>query len=287
MQRAVGNRQPVADEARRRELAEFLRSRRQRLTPAAVGLPSGARRRTPGLRREEVAELAGIGTAWYTWLEQARDIRPSEGALWRIAKALRLDRTERHYLMDLALERAPETHVEEIVPPAVLSLLHTLTEPALVKGRCWDLLAFNEVANALFDFEHARERNLLKSLFTPESRAMLPNWEACARQNVAIFRADTAGILRDPDIARLVDEMKAKSSQFREWWSEQTVAETKSGHKTYRHPKLGRMEFEFTILEVADNPNLRFVVYIADDEQTRARVSELVRAKDQGMRHTW
>jgi transcriptional regulator with XRE-family HTH domain len=104
---------------RRPDLAEFLRSRRQRLTPTAAGLPSGRRRKTPGLRREEVAELAGIGSGWYTFLEQGRDVRPSEGALFRIARALKLNRSERKYLLNLALESPPRSSAEEVIPPVV------------------------------------------------------------------------------------------------------------------------------------------------------------------------
>src|SRR5882672_33059 len=141
---------PSNDQARRRELAEFLRSRRERLTPADVGLPAGRRRRTKGLRREEVAFLACIGAAWYTWLEQARDIRPSEIALRHIARALRLTDPEKRYFLELALDRAQETPFGEPCDDAARSTLDTISGPAFVLGLGWDLLAYNEAANAVF-----------------------------------------------------------------------------------------------------------------------------------------
>ena len=129
----------VDDSARRRELGDFLRSRRERLSPGAAGLRSSGRRRTPGLRREEVAELAGIGTAWYTWLEQARDIRPSEGALRHIARALQLSEVERRYLVELATEHMPRAHRPEVVTPGLVAVLHAFNGPAYIKGQRWDL----------------------------------------------------------------------------------------------------------------------------------------------------
>jgi transcriptional regulator with XRE-family HTH domain len=267
------------DRARRRELAEFLRARRERLTPAAAGLPSGRRRRTPGLRREEVAELAGLGTTWYTWLEQARDVKPSEGAIRQIARALQLDKANKRYLLELALERAPRVRRQEVVTPALQAMLNTIAGPAYVKGQRWDLLAYNDVANAFFDFDHLGDRNLLRFMFSPETRAMLPNWLHTARQHVAIFRAECAGLLHDPWILEIVDDLKARSPEFREWWSEQAVAEAQSGHKTYEHPLIGRVSFDFTVLQATDCPNLRLVVYVADNEETRKRLSVFLSAR--------
>src|ERR1700755_342896 len=129
-----------SNEQRRQELADFLRARRQRLKPAPGKFSQTSRRRTPGLRREEVAELAGIGTAWYTWLEQARDIRPSEGALRHIARALQLSDIERRYLVELATEHRPRAHCPEVVTPGLVAVLHAFNGPAYVKGQRWDLL---------------------------------------------------------------------------------------------------------------------------------------------------
>jgi transcriptional regulator with XRE-family HTH domain len=266
----------VDDRARRRELAEFLRSRRERLTPSLAGLPWGRRRRTPGLRREEVAELAGLGTTWYTWLEQGRDIKPSEGAIRQIARALQLDEANKRYLMDIALERAPRVRRAEVVTPGLEAILAMMVTPAFVRGQRWDLLAANDAANALFGFEHLEDRNLLRNAFTPESRALLPNWEPITKQHVAMFRADNAGLLNDPWILEVVDDLKERSPEFREWWAEQAVSEALSGHKTYAHPVLGELSFDFTVLQCADSPNLRLVAYAADGQQTLEKVIRYV-----------
>jgi transcriptional regulator with XRE-family HTH domain len=270
----------VDQEARRRELAEFLRSRRERLTPEAAGLASRRRSRTPGLRREDVAELAGIGTAWYTWLEQARDIRPSEAALRRIARALRLDATEERYLLELVLECVPEVRsLEEIVAPDLQRLLEAIDGPAYIKGRRWDLLATNAACDAVFGYADIPERNALRIMFRPEQRILLPNWAASARQHVAMFRADCAGLLEDPWIAELVDELTRASEEFRGWWLEHAVQEMKSGHQTYDHPDAGQLSLEFSILQSADSPNLRLVVFLPDDQESRERIAQLTRAR--------
>ncbi len=269
----------VNDETRRRELAEFLRSRRERLSPEEAGLPSGRRRRTPGLRREEVAELAGIGTTWYTWLEQARDIKPSEGALREIAQALRLDTTERRYFLELASERAPRQRRQEIVTPTLQSLLESISGPAYVKGQRWDLLAYNEIANVLFDFEHLSDRNLLRRVFSLGTRHCMPNWEQMGRQQVAMFRADCAGLLKDPWISELVDDLKERYPEFRSWWAEQAVSEMRGGHKTFEHPEAGQLSFEFTVLQAADSPNLKLVAYVPDDDGTPERLAQYLERK--------
>jgi transcriptional regulator with XRE-family HTH domain len=276
----------VDDAARRRELAEFLRSRRERLSPGAVGLPAGRRRRTPGLRREDVAELAGIGTAWYTWLEQARDIRPSEAALRRIAQALQLDATEERYILGLALQCVPPTVGEELVPPDLQALLEAIGGPAYIKGRRWDLLAFNQTCDAIFDYGHLADGNVLRHLFSPEMRARLPNWAACARQHEAMFRADCAGMLDDSWVRALVDELAAATEEFRGWWSEHAVAEMNSGHQTYEHPLVGTLSMDFTVLQSADNPNLRLVVFLPDDDESGARIAQLVEARRGDAGHT-
>jgi transcriptional regulator with XRE-family HTH domain len=265
------------DLVRRRELAEFLRSRRERLTPEDAGLRLGShRRRTPGLRREEVAELAGIGTAWYTWLEQARDVRPSEQALRRIARALQFDETEKRYYLELALGCVPRSRGEELVPPELETLLHGLAVPAYVKGLRWDVLAFNEAADATFEFSRAADPNVLRTAFHSDMRARLPNWEQYARQQVAMFRADCVGLLKEPLVGELVDELTQSSAEFREYWSEHAVEEMKSGHETYDHPHVGELSLTFTILQSADNPNLRLVVFQPDDEETEERLAQLL-----------
>jgi transcriptional regulator with XRE-family HTH domain len=249
-----------------------------------AGLPYGRRRKTPGLRREEVAELAGIGTAWYTWLEQARTIRPSEGALRQIARALQLDETEKKYFLKLALERAPKARHDEVVAPVLLSALAEMRSPAMVMGQRWDRLAHNEAANAVFDLDDQPDRNLLRYMFTPAYRMLVPNWEQMARMRVALFRFQNALLLDDPWITTLVDELKQESPQFRAWWAEQAVTEARSCHTTLEHPFVGRLCFDHTTLIVADSPNLTLGLWICDGSRTRQRVDELIRQRRCGQR---
>ena len=262
---------------RQTDLAHFLRSRRERLTPRAAGLPSGRRRRTPGLRREEVAELAGIGSAWYTFLEQGRDVRPSEAALLRISRALQLTQAEKSYLLNLALYSGPRSSAHEVVPPILHSVLtRSLASPAGILGKRWTLLEYNIAANAVFDFDFAPVHNILRLYFTPEARAFLPNWHHAARQVVSEFRASNARFLRDPWIMTLVDGLKRESPEFSMWWAEEIVSEGHSGHLTCDHPFVGRLEFEYTSLEPRDSPNLFIRFFEASDRGTRRRVDELI-----------
>jgi transcriptional regulator with XRE-family HTH domain len=253
------------------------------LSPSAAGLPRGVRRRTRGLRREEVAELAGIGTGWYTFLEQGRDVRPSEGAVRRIARALQLDDAEKRYLLNLALESAPRGRGEEAITPVLRNVMSAgIACPAFVVGQRWDLLDYNELANAVFDFEHIPDRNLLRGTFTPEARLFHVYWEQMARQSVATFRARNARLLRDPWILGIIDELERLSPEFRAWWSEQAVSEMYSGHSTYDHPFVGRLQFDYTLLEPADSRNLTLQVCSADGVETEHRLAELVRQARRG-----
>jgi transcriptional regulator with XRE-family HTH domain len=230
------------------------------------------------LRREEVAELAGIGTGWYTFLEQGRKVRPSEEALLRIARALQLNRTEKQYLLNLALESEPRSRVEEeVVTPALCSVVtHSLASPAGIIGQRWDVLEYNLALNAVFDFDYVPMRNILRLYFTPEARALLPNWQYAARQIVSEFRANNASFLRDPWIASLVDELKRDCGEFSAWWAEQVVSEGRSGHLTCDHPFVGHLEFEYTSLQACDSPNLTVRIFEAYDKGTRQRVDQLI-----------
>lgn len=206
----------VEDQRERRDaLAGFLRARRERLTPAQVGLPPGFRRRTPGLRREEVAQLADVGTTWYTWLEQGRDVRPSAVVLDALADALRLDRDERSYLFALAgrlLPAAPVTAPVAHVSPALQTVLDSLDpNPAFVRGWRWDVYAWNRAACAVFaDFAAlpAGERNIVRLLFTdPQARERWEDWEGIARATLALFRADHGRHADDPAFAALIADL--------------------------------------------------------------------------------
>src|SRR5919108_5182229 len=177
-----------SEESRRRELGAFLRSRREKLSPSAAGIVAGPRRRTPGLRREEVAMAAGVGTTWYTWLEQGRDVRPSTEVLSALSQALRLDAAEKRHLFILAGRQLPErpANAPEKVDSPLLHVLNSLSmQPAYVVGRRWDVLAWNSAAAAVFGDYGALEgdaRNIIHMVFTnPRHRRLLVDWEELAR----------------------------------------------------------------------------------------------------------
>jgi transcriptional regulator with XRE-family HTH domain len=254
--------------ARRRAFAEFLRSRRARLTPAEVGLPNGFRRRTPGLRREEVALLAGVGATWYTWLEQGREVRPSAEVLAALANALRLDPAERRHLCVLADRAPPEPRQAgpELVDEPLRRMLASLTlQPAYVLGRRWDILAWNRAAAALFG-DYARlegdRRNIMHMVFAdPEHRRLLVDWDVLAPAVLAMFRADSARYAGDPDFERLIATLSRASRAFREWWPCHEVLRPLTGHKRIRHPVGGHMVFEYSSFALADRPEMKLVVY--------------------------
>lgn len=257
----------VDADARQKEFGDFLRSRRQRLTPAQVGLPSGFRRRTPGLRREEVAQLAGVGTTWYTWLEQGREVRPSTEVLNALADALRLDPAERQHLFVLADRPSPalRTADREHVPDALVRMLDSMTDqPAYVLGRRWDVLAWNAAAAAVFgDFGslHGDARNLMHMMFAnPSHRRLLVDWDDLAPLSLAAFRADSARHAGDPDFERLIALLEEESAEFRAWWPRHEVMQHISTVKRLQHPTAGRLEFEYMSLDVADRPGMRLVV---------------------------
>ncbi|WP_442907941.1 helix-turn-helix transcriptional regulator [Halomonas sp. PA16-9] len=213
----------------REDLAEFLRMHREKIAPEEVGLPRGRRRRTPGLRREEVAALAGVGLTWYTWLEQGRDISVSATFLDNLSKALKLDAAERRHLFLLTHQRLPSELGKTwcSVPPLVQRLMDDLpTRPAYILNLRWDVLAWNSAANKLFNFScHAPERrNMLWLLFTdPAMRQRLSPWETQVSQMLSSFRRDFARAAQDPTIDELVEELTKVSPEFKQLWKTQEV----------------------------------------------------------------
>ncbi|RFA30696.1 transcriptional regulator [Alkalilimnicola ehrlichii] len=250
----------------RNELAAFLRARRERLSPADVGLPSGGRRRTPGLRREEVAALAGVGLTWYTWLEQGRDIGVSATFLDNLARVFKLDAAERRHLFLLAHERPPAEPGKTfcVVPPLVLRLMHDLApHAAYVLNLRWDVLAFNEAADRLFGFErHAPEqRNMLWMLFTdPLLRERFDGWKEQAPQILSSFRRDYARATQEADIQAMVDELQKVSPDFKYWWSRHDVHAPCKGIRDLRVDD-NVVAFEHVSLTIDAERHLRLVVY--------------------------
>jgi transcriptional regulator with XRE-family HTH domain len=254
-------------------LGQLLRSRRERLAPADVGLPAGSRRRTAGLRREEVALLANLSTTYYTFLEQGRPVRPSAQVLDALASALRMSAAEQRYLEvlayggdDAADGSAAATAPAERIDPGVVDLVQRLDPfPALVKGRRWDVLAANPSARELFDdWESlpAGERNLVRWMFTTDrAREVYVDWEQEARAMLGRFRLAAARHRHDGDFAALIAELQRDSEHVREWWPRHDVIAVGSGSKKLRHPRLGPVSYSHVVLQVADNPDQTLVSY--------------------------
>ncbi|MFG1643698.1 helix-turn-helix transcriptional regulator [Amycolatopsis sp. NPDC049252] len=229
------------------ELRDFLRARRARVTPADAGLvPEPGARRVPGLRREEVARLAGVSVDYYVRLERGRNLNVSESVLDAIARALQLDETERRHLVALAKpsRRRPRALAPERVRPGLQRILDTLTEvPAIVTGRRLDLLAANPLAKALyrdFDAVPPRERNMARFVFLdPLARELYADWESSARSVVATLHLYAGRNPHDPKLAELIGELSVRDHDFRRWWADHDVYQRTHGTKHYRHPVVG------------------------------------------------
>jgi transcriptional regulator with XRE-family HTH domain len=258
----------VTDSGDSPALGQLLRSRRERLTPADVGLPPGSRRRTPGLRREEVALLANLSTTYYTFLEQGRTVRPSSQVLDALAAALRMSAAERRYLQVLAYgpDGGAAAAPAEQLDPAVADLVQRLDPfPTLVKGRRWDVLVANPAARELFsDWSAlpAGERNLVRWMFTADrAREVYLEWESEARAMLGRFRLAAARHPHDPGFERLIAELQRESEHVRAWWPGHDVQAVGNGSKKLRHPRLGPVDYSHVVLQVADSPEQTIVTY--------------------------
>lgn len=256
------------EQERRTALAQFLRTRRERISPSQVGLPVGKHRRTPGLRREELAVVAGVGTTWYTWLEQGRDITVSASVLESLSRVLCLDADERAYLFILAREQLPATPfpATETVDPALQLILDSMrVYPAYVVCPRWDIMAWNWAACQVFaDFNtmSPQERILPWFLFTDRrSRTQLVDWEAEAQRTLALFRASTQRYIGEAWLTNLVTELKQVSPEFREWWPRQDVQGASTGQTRLNHPLVGMLTMKATTFKLADYPDLQMIVY--------------------------
>ena len=251
--------------SRRSELGDFLRSRREKLSPEVVGLPAGRRRRTPGLKREEVAQLAGIGIDWYVRLEQGRTVSPSLTTIEALARALRLDKAEHAHLRELARHAEPRAFRRESVPDVIRRLLEGLVQPAYVTGRRWDLLAWNAAAIELFtDFGQLAEedRNVLTYMLThPGARRLFgAGWASEAKRMVAQFRATHDLWADDPAFLDLLERLRRGSPEFPRWWAAHDIRGVASGQKLLNHPDKGLLRFEHASFQANDNPALKLVI---------------------------
>ncbi len=248
----------------RSELGDFLRSRRARLTPKALGLPAGRRRRTAGLRREEVAELAGIGVDWYIRLEQGRSVTPSVTTVDALARALRLNKAEHAHLRTLARNAGRRPFVRETVPDALRRIVQGLNQPAYVTGRRWDVLAWNEAADEIFGFSQLPEdeRNTLLSVLTrPESKRLFGDgWAELARRMVAQFRATHDLWAGDPAFVELLERLRRGCPEFEGWWKAHDVGSGVSGQKLMSHPTKGKLRVEHAAFHFNDDPALKLII---------------------------
>jgi transcriptional regulator with XRE-family HTH domain len=265
-------------------LGTYLRSRRATLDATSLGF--SGRRRTPGLRREEVAHRANVSATWYTWLEQGRGGKPSAEVLDRIARALLLTDAEREHLYLLGLGHRPEPRYRggDPIPPPLQHLLDALEFcPALVRTATWDVVGWNRAALAvLTDYESLppEQRNILRLIFfSTHVREGLDDWETVARYVVAAFRADAALAGAESEVAPLVAELRATSPEFATIWDETQVQTHGEDTKRVRHPKLGDIELEFNAFAVHGRPDLSLIVYTPASDQDRQRIRSLVRGK--------
>ena len=257
------------DEATRRlELGAFTRSHRERLTPDMLGLDPGVRRRTPGLRREELAQLAGVSATWYTWIEQGRDVSVSPAALGRLSRVLRLTPAERVYLFDLAGKLDPEAPPEpadDDLLAALRPVVEAFTTPAYVLDRAWNAVVWNAPASRLFVgwLNDVSERNLLRYVFLdPAAPHLIADWEKRAVRLAAEFRADYSRHLAAEDTRLLVEELQAESGFFRRAWQAHAVTEREGGERTFNHPIDGFRRYQQTTFLLARRQEVKLVVLV-------------------------
>lgn len=257
----------------RKELGDFLRSRRMVLKPEAVGLEPTRRRRTPGLRREEVAELAGIGVDWYIRLEQGRNVNPSSATIDALADALRLDPAERIHLRLLSQTGDRVAFDRGVVPDTAQRIIRAIDLPAYITDLRWDVRAWNAAAEELLAFSRLREEDrntLISVMLNPNTRKLFgKGWEAEARRMVAEFRGTFDLWAHDPSFVALFNRLHEESPEFARWWAAHDVGAVQGGTKSLRHPKMGALQIEYASFQLNDNTALKLVIY-APAKQTKS-----------------
>ena len=268
-----------AGERRRAELGKFLKARRARLSPEDFSMPAGSRRRTPGLRREEVALLAGVGVTWYTWLEQGRQINASMQVLDAVARTLRLDRAEREHLYRLAEATPLRTECMHLtVPDAIREIVYSLEPlPASLINSRFDVLLSNSASEELFWEWHTMpciHKNTLWCCVTePSARSKFLEYDTQVRYMVARLRSAYGRHVGDPDWEEDIRRLASMSREFAEVWARHEVADSEPRTLTYLHPRAGTLRLGISELDVPDVPEARIVVYTPQDDQTRAKMS--------------
>ena len=263
-------------------LGDYLKDRRSKLDPASFGF-SLTRRRTPGLRREEVAQRANVSATWYTWLEQGRGGTPSAEVLDRLAYALTLTEVEREHLFLLAQQRPPQVQFREAerITPQLQRVLDSLEcSPALVRTAAWDVIAWNRASATLMGDYGAltpHERNILRLMFTdPSAKTRMVEWEKEARNAVAAFRADAVRAGASERIAGLVDELTRSSDTFAAMWRDHDVRNFGEGTKLMRNPVAGLISFEYSSFAVGGRPDLALVIFTPATPADAERIKSLL-----------
>jgi transcriptional regulator with XRE-family HTH domain len=253
----------------RRAFGEFVRAQREKVLPAAIGLTPGNRRRTPGLRREEVAQLCGLSTTWFTWIEQGRDVSISAGALARLATALQLGRAERAYLFDLAGKRDPEQGKAETatatVSAALAACVDVIAAPAYILDRFWHARTWNAAAARLFVgwLDAPGAPNLLHFTFThPAAPSLICDWEVRARRLANEFRAASSMYVDDPRLQAFVADLRRDSEKFAQFWDQHGVLGREGGERTFNHPDDGFLRYEQVTFDVANQPDLKMTILV-------------------------
>ncbi|HTM96323.1 MAG TPA: helix-turn-helix transcriptional regulator [Croceibacterium sp.] len=252
----------MQNEEQRRLLGEFVRAHRERRPP---GNPAG-RRRTPGLRREELAARAGIGATWCAWIEQGREVNASPEALARIAVALELTPAERTYMFELAGRRDPHMRVPDAAaeaPESIRALVEAVSHPAYGLDRLWNACCWNGAAADLFEgwLGEGHEKNLLRFVFiAPSARELIPDWEQRATRLLAEFRADYGRAFNDSHTRTLVEQLRADSAVFDRAWQAQAVIEREGGARTFSHPRQGPVTYQQLTFSPAERPDYKLVV---------------------------
>jgi len=260
------------EQTKRKALGEFIKSQREQISPTQAGLAHlsyGGRRRTPGLRREEVAQLCGISVTWYTWIEQGRTASISPQTLAFIADALHLPAAKRSYLFELANKKDPvgltDTPAESI-PVELLAVVHSMREPAYLLDRYWNVIAWNTSAKNLFT-GWLNQKNILPNLlffmfFTDAAKTLISDWEQRARRLVAEFRADCGERLDDPKIQSMIEELSARNELFKRTWGLQDVIAREGGERCFQHPIRGALTYHQINFRVSNRPDLKLIALI-------------------------
>lgn len=259
------------------ELADFLKTRRAKILPSQAGLSTGTRRRTPGLRREEVTQLAGIGLTWYTWLEQGRPIHVSTQVIENLSKVLLLDKQERIHLYLLANQPLPTDipGYQGTVSPILQHVLDSLIFcPSLVTDQRWNVIAWNKAACLIFDdFSemNVRERNIVWAMFTDDKyKQLFVDWNLHAKGLLGRFRSAFGQYIEDSWLAQFIDDLKIQSTEFNLWWPLHEIQSNSEVYKQLNHPVAGILDFEVSNFDVSDNSGLKLIVHVPLSETDTA-----------------